>query len=164
MHIVHVQCTYLYVEEVLGLRGDGHAPGQFSPSSSWSKACLWRIISSDFLLCCFWVKLTNSLEGKILIMETHCMHNCILLTAYTCSSFYCQALVQVQVPGQVQVRSQVRSRRSRVQGPKTPGLYIKIGLPLTTHSPPPNFSCARNDSEPLLLWLLTMFHCVVTVF
>ena len=30
----------------------------------------------------------------------------------------CQAQVQVQVPGQVQVRSQVRSRRSKVPGLK----------------------------------------------
>ena len=31
----------------------------------------------------------------------------------TLASLYCQAQVQVQVPGQVQVRSQVRSKRSK---------------------------------------------------
>ena len=58
----------------------------------------------------------------------------------------CQA--QVQVPGQV------RSRRSKVQRPG-PRLYIKFGLPLTTHH---WTFLGLQMLETSTVWLLTMSH------
>ena len=52
-------CEILDVEEVLGLRGDGHAPGQLSPAPPWSWDSPWLKISSGFLLASFGIELIN---------------------------------------------------------------------------------------------------------
>ena len=67
-----------------------------------------------------------------------------------CNSYwiisFCQ--VQVQVPRQVKVRSEVCSR-SGPAGPRTKDLGFTLNL-VCHHHPPANFSCTINYFKPLL--------------